>query len=197
MSRARQSAAQSKRKRSGESLQRDVDKYHAGLRDLGVHVYPVPPEFRVMGTSGKTGRHTGFFVGAGPCDYGGTVDGVPIHFDVKRCTEERFDFSRLVHVNRRTKERDPSQARHLDACLSAGGAPFLFVQWTSGGTITPVVLPWFEIKGAFWHWFEHGGRPASVPRSEALALGYRCNGLVSWVPAFREWQECWVDNEST
>jgi len=179
---------QSKRKRSGESLQRDVDKYHAGLRDPGVHVYPVPPEFRVLSTNPQTRKHTGFFVGAGPCDYGGTGDGVSVHFDVKRCTEERFYFSRLVHKERRSGKENPSQAKHLDACLAAGGAPFLLVQWTSGGTLTPVLVPWFEVKASFWRWFKERGPPASLARGDALALGYRCQGFVGWVPAFRRWQ---------
>jgi len=173
--------ARSVASRRGAAFEKALEAQHAAYDQQGLaFIRHSPPKFRVTGQAGA--RCSGFFEGAGDGDYTGwaVVEGrtVGLHFDAKVIGKDSdlWSFARLCHNKRAAT---PDQALAFDACLRCGGVAFVLLAWP----LVTVLVPWADLREAWWRWYREGGAPASLSMQGALDMGQKCRSRARWLEA--------------
>lgn len=151
----------------GAAFEDFLDRLHA-LMPREVFVYRCHPEVTIVKGSAK-------LTGIGPPDYGGAVDGVPVLFDAKTCSQRRWDLAEVAH----------HQGAMLTAMDRAGGFAFIVLMDCEGKRW---VLPWSALRRR-WEVAVVGA--AAAPGAKSLSvddmaqLGVPFDVGGSWLPAVR------------
>ena len=111
----------------------------------------------------------------GPVDFVGVLDGgVAFWADAKTSKQGRWQYSNLA----------PHQASQLEAAHDRGAVAGLLIRVGPAKAQRAWWVSWGELRGDWWRWKEHGGRPASwTPDDYGTPIPFTDEGLPDFLGA--------------